>query len=191
MSEHNLTLCEPTRLAELMREGNLEALDRLSRCYGQRMLQMGRRRCGDDDKAQDAVQDALESAGRNLAAFRGEGSVEGWLLRMVQNACHRMRRGRKNDPHLHAEMDAETPSNSEDSPEAAAVRGEMAVALGEALLELDARDRTLLLLGDGEDWRGPELAEKLGMTETAVRTRLSRLRKRLRDDLGPLWSELG
>ncbi|MBU0550940.1 sigma-70 family RNA polymerase sigma factor [Myxococcota bacterium] len=182
-------LCAPETLASLMKEGDVEALDRLSRCYGRRLLEVGRHRCGDEDRAQDAVQDALLAAGEHLQDFRGEGSIEGWLVRMVTNACHRMRRGRKNNPALHADLDLETPAEPDDSPEAVALRVQMGQQLNEALERLDPRDRTLLLLGEGQDWKGPELAEALGMTPAAVRTRLSRIRKKMRARLGPLWDE--
>jgi RNA polymerase sigma-70 factor (ECF subfamily) len=93
-------LCRPDELVARMRAGDLDVLDALSRCYGARLLQVGQRRCRDADQAQDAVQDALLSAGEHLSDFRGEGSVEGWLVRLVTNACHRMRRGQKNNPAL-------------------------------------------------------------------------------------------
>ncbi len=182
-------LCDPETLSRLMREGDLEALDRLSRCYGQRLLHVGRHRCGDEHRAQDAVQDALLSAGTHLQDFRGEGSIEGWLMRMVTNACHRMRRGRKNDPQLHSDLDMEMAEEEPSSPEEKALRLQMAEKLAEALEKLSPLDRSLLLLAESQDWRGPELAQELNMTPAAIRTRLSRIRRRMRDRLGPLWAE--
>ena len=143
----------------------------------------GRRYCGDDDRARDAMQDALLAAGTKMTQFRGDGSVEGWLVRMVVNFCHRMRRGRKNDPAWHAEADDDTLAAAADTPEQQAARGELMIMLGDALGALDPRDRTLLLLADGEGWKAPEIAESVDMTPAAVRTRLSRARRKLRADL--------
>lgn len=168
-----------------MRAGDLDVLDALSRCYGARLLQVGRRRCRDADQAQDAVQDALLAAGEHLSDFRGEGSVEGWLARMVRNACHRMRRGQKNDPQLHAALDPNAAFDGA-GPESEAARGEMMEALGQALVALSPTDRSLILLTDGEGYSAPELAERLGMTAQAVRSRVSRARRRLRTQLGPV-----
>jgi len=174
----------------MVRAGEIEALDRMTRCYGERLLTVGRRYCRDEDRAQDAVQDALLSAGEHLEDFRGDGSLEGWLVRMVANACHRMRRGRKNDPKWNAELDElGAPPAEVDSPEQGALRGELAVALGDALLRLEPKDRALLLLSDGEGWKAPELAESLDMSPGALRTRLSRARKRLREELEPVWRD--
>ncbi len=175
------TFCDPDEMVGLMKSGDLEALDRMTRCFGDRLVAIGRSHCRTEDQAQDAVQDALLSAGQNLKSFRGEGSVEGWLVRMVTNACRRFHRGRKNDPSLHV-RDVELGEGDEE-PEALALRLEMADHLGEALLALSAQDRALVLLSDAQGWKAPEIAEKMGMTHGAVRTRLSRARKRLRENV--------
>ena len=184
-------MCQPDEMVRMMRAGDIAALDRMTRCFGERLMAVGRRACGDDERAQDAMQDALLSAGHHLQDFRGEGSVEGWLIRMVTHACRRMQRGRKNDPNLHADVDEPPmPLADSDNPEAAALRGQLAGALGDALLKLPSNDRALVMLSDGEGWKGPELAQALELSQTAVRTRLSRARRRLREALDPVWSEL-
>ena len=175
------TACDPKELITLVRAGDLEVLDRVTQCHGARLMAVGRRYCKNEEDAADAVHDALISAGEHLHQFRGEGSVEGWLIRMVANACHRMRRGRKNDATLH---DTEVVLvDDKTNPETLTHRGEIAIALGEALQQLSARDRTIVLLAEAEDWTGPQIAEELGMSPGAVRTRLSRARTRIRKHL--------
>lgn len=184
------SICDPHEVIRLVRAGDIDALDRITRCYGERLLTVGRKYCGNDDRARDAVQDALLSAGRSLDGFRGDGTVEAWLVRMVANACNRMRRGRKNDPRLHdAFDDARNAMATEGSPEEAAMKAQLAGALGDAMLRLAPRDRALLLLADAEGWKAPELADALDLTPVAVRSRLSRARRKLRAELGPTWEE--
>ena len=184
------SICDPHEMLRLVRAGDIEALEQITRCYGERLLTVGRRYCGNDDRARDAVQDALLAAGRSLDSFRGDGTVEAWLVRMVANACSRMRRGRKNDPQLHDTYDEQRGAMIEDgSPEAAAMKAQLAGALGDAMLRLAPRDRALLLLADAEGWKGPELADALNLTPTAVRSRLSRARSKLRAELEPLWED--
>ncbi|MFT4627027.1 MAG: RNA polymerase sigma factor (sigma-70 family) [Myxococcota bacterium] len=173
--------CDPDRLVALMKEGDLTSLDAMSRCYGARLVEVGRRYCRTTEDADEAVQDTYVQASRHLQSFRGDGSVEGWLVRMVINACRQKARGRKNDANLHT-TEAVLPAVNA-GPEALAGRGELAEALGNALLSLSADDRTLVLLSDAEGWTGPEIADRTGMTAGAVRTRLSRARKRLRETL--------
>ncbi|MFZ5476811.1 MAG: RNA polymerase sigma factor [Myxococcota bacterium] len=176
--------CDPAELAALARAGDLAALDRLTRCQGERLLAVGRRYCRTEEDARDAVQDALLAAGTHLGDFRGDGPVEGWVVRMVARACGRLRRGRRNDPALHV-RDAELTAEDDD-PETLAGRARIAEALGDALAALPPKDRAILLLAEAEGWTGPEIAEEIGATPTAVRTRLSRARRVVREKLAGL-----
>jgi len=157
-------------------------LDQITRCYAERLLAAGRRHCRTSDDADDAVQDALLLAAEKLDTFRGDGSLEGWLVRLVASACQRRRRGRKNDPGLH-DSDAVVTDDAE-TPEAAADRHVVGALLENALLELEPDDRHLLLLSEVEGLSAPEVAERVGISPGAVRTRLSRLRARMRQALG-------
>ena len=112
----SIVACDPRAIAALVRANDLAALDRLTRCHGERLLAVARRRCRNDEDAHDAVQDALVSAGTHLQDFQGTGSVEGWVIRMVARACGRLRRGRKNDPSLH-ETEVDVPDVPETDPE--------------------------------------------------------------------------
>ncbi|MCA9676351.1 MAG: sigma-70 family RNA polymerase sigma factor [Kofleriaceae bacterium] len=182
--------CDPCELARLVKAGDVASLDRMTRCYGERLLAVGRRYCGDPERARDAVQDAMLAAGEHLADFRGDGSLEGWLIRMVASFCRRMQRGRKHDAALHEELDDDRAADDGDGPADDAARGELLRILGDALLTLDPRDRALVLLADAEDWTAPEIGAQLDMTPEAVRTRLSRAHRRLRDALGPVHDAL-
>ena len=175
--------CDPDAITALMRAGDIAGLDQLTRCQGERLLAVGRRYCRNEEDARAAVQDALLSAGTHLGEFRGEGSAEGWVVRMVARACGRMRRGRRNDPSLHV-GDLEVEAQQED-PESLAGRAQVAAALGAALLDLPPTDRAVLQLAEAEGWTGPEIAAELGVTPGAVRSRLSRARREVRNRLEP------
>lgn len=178
--------CDPTRLATLARAGDLRALDELTRCQGERLLAVGRQHCRDEEDARDAVQEALLAAVQHLGSYRGDGPLEGWVIRMVARFCGRARRGRKNDPGLH-ERDVELSSEAA-GPEEAAHLARMAGALGDALLLLNPMDRAVLLLAEAEGWTGPHIAAEIGATPEAVRARLTRARRRVR---GALEERLG
>ncbi len=176
-----MTRCNPDHLAALVKANDPQALEVATRCYGQRLLAIGRRYCRTNEEAQDAVQDALLSAMEHQRDYRGDGPVVSWLVRMVVNSCRRIRRGRKNDPGLH---DAQTlMADPAADPERDAARSELASALGEALLSLNAQDRAMVILSDIEGWKGPQVAEQLGLTPVALRARLSRARAKLRKQL--------
>lgn len=173
--------CDPDLLVRLVRSEDREALDRITLCYGDRLLLAGRRHCRTEAEAEDAVQDALATATEKLSTFRGEGSLEGWLVRIVARACRRMSRGRKNDGSAHVSL----PVLSSDGvdPESDAAGRELQALLADALTELSPTDRGILLLAEVEDWTAPEIGSQLGLSAGAVRTRLTRTRAKLRSVL--------
>ncbi len=160
----------------LVRQGSSEALDQITRCYSQRLLEAGRRHCRTAFEAEDAVQDALLSASTELASLRSDAALEGWLIRVVASACRRIGRGRRKDPTLHdSELELTAPSD----PEQDAARHELAELLEALMLQLSPQDRSILLLSQLEDFSAAEIGAELGLSPGAVRTRLSRLRDRL------------
>ena len=180
--------CDPTELLETVRRGDTDALDKLTRCYGVRLMEVGRRQCRNDDSAQDAVQDALEAAATHLNDFRGDGSLEGWLSRMVTNACRRMQRGRKANASLHVEI-GEEHAGAGLGPEQLAANQGLGEELIVALQSLSTEDRAIVLLAEVNGWKGPEIAEAMGLTPGQVRTRLSRSRAKLREQLTEQWRD--
>lgn len=177
--------CNPQVLVRLARAGGSEALDRLTRCYGDRLLRTGQRYCRTKAEAEDAVQDTWAWATEHLDDFRGEGSLEGWLVRIVATACRRQARGSKNAPH---ENDIELVSAGPSPLDASSAR-EIGENLQAALLALSEDDRAIVLLAEVEDWTAGEIAAELGLTEGAVRARLSRARARLRHAILSMISE--
>jgi RNA polymerase sigma-70 factor (ECF subfamily) len=160
----------------LVREGSAEGLDQITRCYSERLMAAGRRHCRTRTEAEDAVQEALVSAAQHLTELRDDSRLEGWLVRVVASACRRISRGHKNAPPIPTDDEVEGETND---PEEEAARRELARLLERSLLELSAQDRSILLLAELEGFSSASIAAELGMTDGAVRVRLSRLRARL------------
>jgi RNA polymerase sigma-70 factor (ECF subfamily) len=74
------------------RRGSLADLERLYRERYPVFLRVARATVRDEVAAADAVQDAFVQAVRNRRSYRGEGTLEAWVWRMVVNAA-RKRRG--------------------------------------------------------------------------------------------------
>lgn len=165
---------------QLVRSGDANALEQITRCYGQRLFAAGRRHCRTATEAEDAVQDALVTATQHLAELRDDRSLEGWLVRVVASACRRLGRGHKNAANLH---DAQLELEGDDDPELEVARRELARRIEAELLQLSPADRSIVLLAELEDFSSQQIADELGMTAGAVRVRLSRLRVRLAEKL--------
>src|SRR5215831_15112810 len=68
-------------------DNNREALDELFARYRGRLYQTARKVLGNSDDAEDALQDGLLSAFRNLSQFKGRSQFSTWLTRVVVNAA--------------------------------------------------------------------------------------------------------
>lgn len=156
--------------------------------YREYLLGVGRCACRTGDEAEDAVQEALLAAVIKWDQYRGDGSVRAWLSRMVVNNCRCQARGRKSDPAWNRPLDEAVAAAAGDpGPEASAAIEQLGAAIAAALDPLPADDRLLLWLTTVEGASSAEVGEILGVGADAVRARKTRLRKRLRDDLGAVW----
>jgi RNA polymerase sigma-70 factor (ECF subfamily) len=125
---------------------------------------------GDRELACDAVQDAFGHAVRQRAGFRGEGSLKGWLWRIVVNTTLSQTRARKPTTPL-----ADDPSASANGhTEAATERVRSALAL------LPERQRLILFLHYYADLDYATIAEALDIRSGTVGATLHTARASMR-----------
>jgi RNA polymerase sigma-70 factor (ECF subfamily) len=157
-------------------------MDAVASCLGEELRRFAESRCGSRGDAEDISQDALLAAHRYLAGFRGEAALKTWLYRLVVSACSRRRRGHKNDPRLHRPIDDAGPIPAERvNPEVELMLGERLAALETAMAELRPDDRELL---SETEWQGlslKQVAERHRLTVPAVKSRMFRIRKQLKE----------
>lgn len=164
-------------------EGDGDAFGRLVTHHQGRLWAVALRTCGDPEPAADALQDALLSAYRAAAGYRGEARVTTWLHRIVVNAClDAMRRRRARPTVPLPDDDAAGPSGHRDE------MGERDTALmvQAALDELPDEQRLAIVLVDLQGFDVRTAAELLGVPEGTVKSRCSRGRARLALALGHL-----
>jgi RNA polymerase sigma-70 factor (ECF subfamily) len=75
-------------LVEQARRGDREAFGVLARTYGDRLFGIARRILRDVDLAEDAVQQALVIAWRELPRLRDPDRFDAWLQRTLVHACY-------------------------------------------------------------------------------------------------------
>ena len=172
--------------------GDTEAFGLLFARHRQRLWAVALRTCGDREEAADALQDALVSAFRRAAGYRGESSVTTWLHRIVVNAClDRRRRGvvRRAQPLPEEDVPVSPGPASPVSPAdpaEEAERAERARAVLRALATLPVEQRAALVLVDMQGFSVDEAAAVLEVPPGTVKSRCSRGRRRLAPLLSPL-----
>lgn len=135
---------------------------------------------GDAHAAQEALQETLLRVANHAREFADEEVFWCWLKVVARNAARD--RGRKHRRYL-ALLERFAFRRDEPAPAPPHEERRLATLLEESLGELDPPDRRLL---EGKYLRGEtvnELADESGLTEKAVESRLSRLRRRLADSL--------
>ena len=149
-----------------------------------------------DDRhlAEDAVQEALTSAFRSFNQFRGD-NLKAWLMRIVANTCRDMLRSRRSRPSIpldtvgpdseseESALTAENLATDVESPEEAALRGELRRSIEAGLESLAEERRLALVLVDVQGFSYEETATILNCSLGTVKSRISRGRRELRDYL--------
>ena len=135
---------------------------------------------GSPQDADDAVQEVFLRLYTARKPFKGEEHLRRWLLRVTVNWCRDVLRSpwRRRTAPLDGQLPAE--------PEFEAPEQE---ALYRAVLSLPERYRLVLGLFYYEELSVKEIAGLLGLEVSAVTTRLSRARKKLKESLGEVWQD--
>lgn len=142
----------------------------------------------------DLVQETILEASRRFAGFRGnsEGELIGWLRQVLASQVARMYRhhsARLRDYHLERQLGIELDHSSQllvqslqlSSPSRSAIQREEVVLLADALEELPAHYREVILLRSLEDLSFDVVAERMDRTTDSVRKLWARALAKLED----------
>lgn len=156
-------------------DGDPDAFGELVARHRNRLWAVALRTLGNPEDAADAVQDALVSAYRGAAGFRGGSAVTTWLHRIVVNACLDLARRRAVRP---TEPLRDEPAHTVTAPDVIAGR-ETSLAVTSALRTLPAEQAAAVVLVDIEGFSVAEVAEILEVPTGTVKSRCARARARL------------
>jgi len=166
----------------------LEDFERLVEQYRARVLRFVFASVRDMDLAETLTQDCFWKAYKHRGSFRGDCSVQTWLMRIAVNLVRDHARNRrlqfwKKAPCVGSEEIHRWPDRSI-SPEEKAVVNDQVRAVWDATKSLSERQRTVFLLRFVEDLDIPEIAQSTGLTENAVNVHLFRAVRAIRKRVG-------
>jgi RNA polymerase sigma-70 factor, ECF subfamily len=144
---------------------------------------------------EEAAQEVFLKAFTQLDSYEGRGSLEGWLTRIATNTCLNMLRGAKRRPELTVSKLTEN-ENDWLEEKLMSVASEKHRSVEQDLIAADLADRVLGVLSpedrlaltmiDGDDASIKEVAELTGWSESKVKVRAFRARRRVRETMEKL-----
>jgi RNA polymerase sigma-70 factor (ECF subfamily) len=180
-------LANEAELVSAARAGSREAFDLLMSFYYQSALRQALGILQQREDAEDALQEAMLKAFRNLHRFQGNSSFYTWLFRITTNEALMKVRKRKGERQVALDEPLESEDgyvrkeieDSSDDPEVSYEKSETSRRIQDALAKLSPRLRGAFWLRHVEGLSVKETAERLGLSTNGVKSRVSRARLRL------------
>jgi len=157
-----------------------------------RIYSLALRMLGNDTDVEDVTAEVLMQVGRRLDTFRGESSLTTWLHRVTVNAALALRRRRAARREHETTRPGEGPTPrrpASPDPVQQAMGREPAGLIRAATERLPTQYREVFVLADVEGLSDPEVAQRLGLSLSAVKSRLHRARLMMREALAPHFGE--
>jgi len=169
-------------LIERCLKGDQRAWDEIVRLYWRKVFNVAYKFVGRQDEAEDLAQDIFLKLFRSLKTFDRRANFSTWLISVSRNLCidHYRSMRREHDVVTH-DVDVVTLARPSalDSPQVALERRDRVALLRAALDKLAPSLRTAVMLRDIQELSYQEIAEKLGVPEGTVKSRINRGRTEL------------
>ena len=180
-------------LVERVRAGDKAAFEVLMHRYEDRVFRLAVGMMKNREDALDAVQDAFLNVYRKIDTFRGESAFSTWLYKISLNSVYMKLRSRSRHEQseslevLERILDPATilmpPSGWSARADNELLRKELSLKLREAVDALPEEYRVIFTLREVEELSNQEVADILGLSLAATKTRLHRARLFLRQRL--------
>jgi len=176
------------------KDGDHQAYAELCRRHSRHILRTVLRITRDVADAEDTLQEALLKAYIHIGGFEGRSAFSSWLTRIAINAALMLSRKKRSQPVYSFESgsdvdDVKLPEPMETSynPEESCIQNALEDELYQAIRYLPTNLRVVMQIRCREDASIAEIAKMLGISESTVKSRLSRARSKLRRHLGENW----
>ena len=165
--------------------GNRDAFGAIVRRYQSLICALAYSATGSLSQSEDLAQETFLAAWRQLSALREPAKLRPWLCRIARNiTCDALKKQGREPMHGAETLEAAHESHAaEDSPTDQAISREEENILWRSIGDIPETYREPLILFYRQHQSIPRVAEVLDLTEDAVKQRLSRGRKLLREQV--------
>ena len=183
---------------EALRSGDKHEFARMVDTYSGPLFRLALKMLGNEPDAQDVLQNTFLKAFQHIREFEGRSKLSTWLYRIASNEALMMVRKRRPETNFTDTVQEQDEDQILDPvqftdwcclPEEEFLTSESRAALDRAVQRLPETLRIVFILRDIEGLSIQETSQALGLSETAVKTRLLRARLRLREELSSYFGE--
>ncbi|HYI79210.1 MAG TPA: RNA polymerase sigma factor [Chryseolinea sp.] len=178
----NNAMMHSDTLVTRAKEGDQSAQGKLMQLWYKRIYNFGYKFFMDHDLAMEVSQKTFISMYKNLPGLQDNARFKSWLYKIAVNYCREELRKKKGDRSLSFDVvwnrEAEESPKWEsagqrfDNPESQLQRMELADILQQALSELNAEQREVVIMKEYEGLKFREIAEVLNISENTVKSRM-------------------
>jgi RNA polymerase sigma-70 factor (ECF subfamily) len=167
---------------EAARRGDKQAFSHLVEAYQRPVYNLTFRMLGNAEEAEDAAQETFLRAYARLGQYDSAHKFSSWLFSIANHYCiDRLRRRRSVYVSIDDNPVLENLEEDDPQPEQSAVAEEQVVEIQALINQLEPDYRTPLILLYWEDQSYEEIATSMGLTVSAVKSRLFRARQKMAD----------
>jgi RNA polymerase sigma-70 factor (ECF subfamily) len=193
-----LSRCADDELVVKAQQNDGEAFEELMRRTSASSLRLAMSILRDREEAEDEVQNSYLNAWRHVSQFHREAKFSTWMSRIVANHClMRLRKARRARFVFLDDAGAEDGArplevaDSAGTPEADLGGHEVSALVHKEIRRLPPLMKRVLVLREIEDLSTAEIAERLGITVSATKSRLLRARAELRNRMAKYCGDSG
>lgn len=170
------------------KSGDEDAFLRIAKHYHARVWSTASRFARSKSELEDLTQDLFLKIWKGLSSYRSDAPFEHWLMKVTVRGCYDFLRKNRRRRELEQLVDPQESRDHHDArPNEARSRQEAWETVSLLLDQLEAKDRTVITLLDLEELSVKETAKLTGWSESNVKVRAHRARKKMRahfDKLG-------
>jgi len=182
---------DQSEVIERLKSGDQSALETVFSLYSVKLYNVALRILGEPADTEEVIQDVFWTVYRKAKSFQGNSQFSTWLYRLTVNAAlGKIRRRKSNKAVDYEEYLPKFQADGHhlvrpvvdwsDNLDEQYSRLELQELLGKALDQLKPLDKSVVVLSDLEGLSDKEIADTLGLSVSAVKTRLHRARLFLR-----------
>lgn len=188
-------------VALFVEDRNEDAFNELINRYSDKVYRLAYRLTSDPKDAEEVLQEVFIILSEKLSSFRSEAKFSTWLYRVASNAAYMFLRNSSRYRDRNISLEDYKPYNDygmiegvrekdfSDAPDSKLLGREGAELIDKAIQELPPDYRIVFHMKDVEGMTSKEIAEALGLTVPAVKSRALRARLFLRDKLSDYFYE--